>query len=222
MRRFRGTMLVLLGLAVIGCSKPYDKPLSSGFDPTEMRERYGNVGNMPRPETKDQPIPVSAGKVEISGENSRIDFVGTKPAGKHDGGFAKFTGTIKTDAAGKELGGMDVTIDMKSVWTDTGQLTQHLQSPDFFDVNEHPKATFTSTKIEPAKEGDATHTITGDLTLRGTTKAITFPATIKMADDGFSLKATFKINRQDYKVSFNKQPVDDDVTITVQVGVVKK
>ena len=77
MRRFRGTMLVLLGLAVIGCSKPYDKPLSSGFDPTEMRERYGNVGNMPRPETKDQPIPVSAGKVEISGENSRIDFVGT-------------------------------------------------------------------------------------------------------------------------------------------------
>jgi polyisoprenoid-binding protein YceI len=222
MRSFGGTMIFLLGLAVVGCSKSNDQPLSSGMDPSEMRERYANQAGFTPSETKDQPVPVTDGKAAISGENSRIEFVGTKPGGKHDGGFNKFSGTIKLDGAGKQVADIDVTIDMESLWVDNNQVSQHLRTPDFFDVKEHPTAMFTATKIEPPKEGGATHTITGDLTLRGKKKAITFPATIKVADDGLSLKASFKINRQDYGVSFSKQPVDDDVTLNVHVGVAKK
>jgi polyisoprenoid-binding protein YceI len=215
-------MLLLLGLAAAGCSKTYDQPLSSGFNETEMRGRYGNIGSMKPPETKDQPIPISGGKADISDENSRIDFVATMPDGKHDCGFMKFTGTIKADAEGKQVAAIDVTIDMKSVWSDTGQLAQRLQSSGFLDVNEHPQAMFTATKIEPRKEGDATHVITGDLTLRGAKKEITFPATIKLADNTLSLKATFKINRMDYGIKYSEKGMEDEVTITVQVGVAKK
>jgi len=215
MRRFGGTMIFLLGLAVVGCNKTYDKPQSSGIDEKEMREKHGNQGGFPPSETKDQPVPVADDKVAISGENSRIEFVGTKPGGKHAGGFNKFSGTIKLDGAGKQVTDIDITIDMESLWADNNEANQRLRTPDFFDVMEHPKAMFTATKIEPSKEGDATHTITGDLTLRGTKKPITFPATIKLADDGLSLKASFK-------VSSSKKSVDDDVTITVHVGVSKK
>ncbi len=222
MRSFGGTMIILLGLAAIGCNKSYDKSLSSGMDPSEMRARYANQGGFTPAETKDQPVPVADGKAAISAENSRIDFVGTEPGGKFNCGFSKFSGTIKLDDASKQPTDIDVTIDMESVWADNNQVSQRFRTPEFFNVNEHPKATFTATKIEPSKEGDATHTITGDLTLRGTKKPITFPATIKVGDDGLSLKANFKINRKDFGVSLSNQPVDDDVTVTVHVGVTKK
>ncbi len=215
MRSFGGTLIFLLGFAVIGCNKSPTQPQSPGMDPSEMRERYGIQGGFTPSETKDKPVPVADGKAAITGENTRIDFVGTKPEGKHNGGFNKFSGTIKLDGANKQVTDIDVTIDMESLWADNNQMNQQLRTPDFFDVKEHPKAIFTATKIETSKEGDATHSIAGDLTLRGAKKPITFPATIKVADDGVSLKASFN-------VSSSKQSVDDDVTITVHVGVTKK
>jgi polyisoprenoid-binding protein YceI len=219
MRRLAGILALLLGLVLSGCNKTEDKPTGAPRNMREMYQNYENQRGKPGP-TKEQPISVADDKVAISGENSRIDFVGTKPEGKHDGGFATFTGTIRLDAAGTQVTGIDVTIDMDSVWTDTPMLTQHLKSPDFFDVKEHPKATFTATKIEPAKEGE--YKITGDLTLHGTKKEITFPAAISVKDKTLSLKGTVTINRKEFGVSYSTKPVDDNVAITVRVGVAPK
>ena len=71
---------------------------------------------------------------------------------------------------------------MDSIWTDTEKLTGHLKSADFFDVAKFPKSTFESTEIKAgssdAKAKDATHTVTGNLTLHGVTRSIQFPAKI--------------------------------------------
>ncbi|MBO0700852.1 MAG: YceI family protein, partial [Zavarzinella sp.] len=128
---------------------------------------------------------VAADTVKLTGENTKITWVGTKPGGKHDGGFKTVSGTATL--SGGDLAKVEVEIETESLYADDPKLTAHLKSPDFFGVKNNPKATFTSTKIEKAGKGV---TITGDLTLNGKTKSISFPATVSHAG------GTLKINSE--------------------------
>src|SRR6188474_505006 len=121
----------------------------------------------------------------ISPENSKVEFIGSKVTGKHDGGFKKFAGTIALVNGKPEDSTVSIDIDTTSVFTDTDGLTKHLQTGDFFDIAKYPKASFKATKIVPDTEkGAGNYMVTGDLTLRGVTKSVTFPATITVAGDG--------------------------------------
>ena len=92
------------------------------------------------------------------------------------------------------------------------QISPDLKSADFFNVNEHPKATFESTAIEEAGEGQVN--ITGDFTLLDVTKSITFSATVG-TDDGLALKAEFTIDRTDFGMNFGLEMVEKEVKMTV-------
>src|SRR5947209_6273906 len=84
--------------------------------------------------------------IKLTGANTKVTFVGTKPGGKHNGGFKTVTGSAGVD--GGKLASVEAEFDAASLYTDTPMLTNHLKSPDFFDVKQHPKATFKSTGIE--------------------------------------------------------------------------
>ena len=117
---------------------------------------------------------------------------------------------------------MKATIAVKSVFTDSEKLTGHLQSPDFFDAEKFPEATFVTTTI--AANGDA-FTVTGDLTLHGVTKSITFPA--KLALQGETVKATadFAINRKDFGIVYAGKADDliaDNVAINFDLTAKKR
>src|SRR5262245_8643781 len=114
-------------------------------------------------------------KFTLNERNTKIDFTGTKPGGKHDGGFKKLSGTATVGDDPTSLQ-VNIEIDLKSTYTDTPKLTQHLMSPDFFGVQSNPKSKFVSKSV--TKSGDA-YEITGDLTLNGKTKSITFPAKVE-------------------------------------------
>jgi polyisoprenoid-binding protein YceI len=157
--------------------------------------------------------PALADSVKLTGENTKITFVGTKgAAGKHEGGFKALTGTATVD--GGQLTKVEVEIDTDSLWSDNEKLTAHLKSPDFFSVKANPKATFTSTKIEKA---DAGTTITGDLTLNGKTKSISFPATVSNEGGTLTIKSAFTINKMDFGMTYGGPKIDDKVTIQVAV-----
>jgi polyisoprenoid-binding protein YceI len=168
--------------------------------------------------------PATAGKKEelaITAENSKVEFTGSKVTGKHDGGFKKFTGTIELVDAKVEASTVSVDIDIASVFTDAEGLTKHLQDTDFFEVAKFPKATFKSTKIvaDPSK-GSGVYTVTGDLTLRGVTKAITFPATINVTDSEVAVNAEFSINRKDFGILYAGKADDlirDDVVLKLDL-----
>src|SRR5207244_5367565 len=176
------------------------------------------------------------GVVKLTSANTKVTFVGTKPDGKHEGGFRTVDGSIKMllmtpgksppdDAA--LITNINLEIDTDSMWTDDDQakapkLTGHLKSPDFFDVNEYPKASFKSTKITGERGKDEDATVTGDLTLHGVTKSITFPVHFTKEKGEFVLTSSFKINRKDFKMTFGEGKVDYDVTINVTVGNPKK
>jgi polyisoprenoid-binding protein YceI len=87
-------------------------------------------------------------------------------------------------------------------------------------VEQFPTATFASTRLEPIASDSATHTVTGDLTLRGVTKSVAFPATISRAGDNVSVKSEFAINRKDFGIAYAGKPDDlirDDVVIQLDL-----
>ncbi|WP_437279126.1 YceI family protein [Sorangium sp. So ce375] len=156
---------------------------------------------------------------------STIGFVGSKVTGKHEGKFEKISGTI-TLAGGKAAGGkLAIEADASSVKTDAEKLDGHLKSPDFFDVEKYPKATFTSTEIKTGGENGATHTVTGELDLHGVKKTITFPATITEGADAVSGSAEFAINRKDFGIVYPGKQDDlirDDVLLKLSLKAPRK
>jgi polyisoprenoid-binding protein YceI len=163
-------------------------------------------------------VPVSDGAVTIGPENTKLQFVcahvGPKPDPRK-GGFAKFTGKAIVDPATKRLQTIVLDIDTSSLWTEFDMLTNHLKSPDFFEVRRFPTAKFESTKIEPSS-GQVQ--ILGKLTLHGVTKEVTIPATIAVTDAGLRIASEFTINRLDFGISYDPKKVEDKVTLTVVVG----
>lgn len=141
-------------------------------------------------------------KYSITPQNSRIEFVGSKVTGSHNGSFEAFNGEIDHVGDDPTKGRVSITIDMSSVKTDDPKLTNHLKTPDFFDVAKFPQAQFVSTEIKTGGEKGATHTVTGNLTLHGVTKAVTFPATIAVAPEAATVDSNFAINRKDFGVNF--------------------
>lgn len=150
----------------------------------------------------------------LTATNTKLTFVGTKPQGKHDGGFKALTGSASVN--GKDLTTLKIAvdIDVNSLYSDNPKLTNHLKSPDFFSVKSHPTAKFVTTKIE--KAGDA-YNVTGDLTMLGKTAPVSFPATISISGDSLTLASKFKIDRTKWGMTYGQGKVDNDVTLTLSV-----
>jgi polyisoprenoid-binding protein YceI len=144
--------------------------------------------------------------LEVSTEDSSIGWVGAKVTGDHTGGFNDWTGTM-TEKDG-ELEKLEFTVATASVFSDTEKLTNHLKSDDFFDVKNHPESRFVSKKIVEKPGDETTHEVTGDLTLRGTTKELTFPATINVEDDAVRASTEFTFNRFDFGVEYKGKKDD--------------
>ena len=109
---------------------------------------------------------------------------------------------------------VEIDIETDSLYSDDPKLTGHLKTADFFDVKNHPKATFKSTKIEKADKG---YTVTGELTMLGKTKAVSFPATIAATNAGLSVSASFAIDRTEWGMNYGKGKIEDKVTIGIAV-----
>lgn len=149
--------------------------------------------------------------------NTRIEFVGTHVGDDPKprlGGFEKFSGTIGI----KDNKPVSVNVEMEiaSIWTEFDNLTKHLMNADFFEVEKFPKSTFKSNSITVL--GDGNCTISGELTLHGSTSVIEFPAKYSVAREGLVLVADFKIDRTDFGMDKMTDGVEKEVSLTVVVG----
>jgi len=203
-------VVVCVSLLTFGCANPAaNKPKAS-------------VTNA-APETSAKPG--GAETLAISPDNSKVEFVAAKVTRSHNGSFKQFSGTV--DLVGNDIAQSRVTvnIDTASVVTDTDDLTAHLKTPDFFDVAKFPKATFTSTKIEPSTASGGTHTVTGNFELHGIKKSISFPATIVVTPADVAVSTEFAINRKDFGLLYPGKADDlirDGVVIRLTVRVPRK
>jgi len=213
MKRITVTSIAIAAVLALGaaaCAKDpsKDAPKAEVKDaPPEKKEAPrapDNTGNKagdkvaPRAPGVAAALPAGPSYV-IAPETSTITWTGSKVTGKHDGGFKAFSGTIAlADPSKPESAQVSVEIQTASIFTDNEKLAGHLKSKDFFEVDQFPTATFTSTGVQPGGAGGATHTITGNLALHGVTKSVTFPATIMLQRESVVAKAEFSINRKDW------------------------
>lgn len=208
--RISSVLLIGLGLGAIGCDDPAsDKPRA---------EVSAQVAAKATPEAEPS---APAVHYAFSAAGSKVEFVGAKVTGSHDGSFGSFTGTVDVVEARPEKSSVTVEIDTASLESDNPKLTTHLKSPDFFDVEKFPKARFRSTSVRAGGANGATHTITGNLELHGVTKAISFPATIEVEPEVVSVNAEFSINRKDFGIVYPGMPDDlirDDVLVRLNVA----
>lgn len=122
------------------------------------------------------------------------------------GRFQEFEADIEADADGTPQS-VDLTIDVASITTGEKDRDNHLRSGDFFDAESHPKMRFVSKEIEDL--GDR-YEIVGDLTIRGTTKPVTFEIDLAPArpDPFGNLRAAAvaegKINRKEWGLTWNQ------------------
>ncbi len=158
-------------------------------------------------------------KYTLTGDNTKVTFVGKKPDGKHSGGFGKLTGTATVTDGDLAKTKIEVDINTDSIFSDDAKLTAHLKNADFFDVKNQPKATFKSTKVEKTATG---YSVTGDLTMLGKTKPVTFPATITDKDGKIVVTAAFSIDRTQWGMVYGKGKIDDKVEMGLEVTLVKR
>jgi polyisoprenoid-binding protein YceI len=162
-----------------------------------------------------------AGAIDISNDGSKLEFVGSKVTAKHEGKFEKWSGWIALDGDKPEGGKAYIEIDTSTVATEDEKLNGHLKSADFFDIEKFPKATFVITEIKAGGDGGATHTVSGNLTLHGVEKGISFPATIKADASSVTAKAEFAINRKDFGIVYAGKAdnlIRDDVVIKLDIA----
>lgn len=149
---------------------------------------------------------------------------------KVNGQFTDFAGEITWDGKDVSKGSVTFTVQSKSINTDNENRDNHLRSADFFAVDSFPTLTFASTKIIPG-DGDK-FKMTGNLTIRGVTKEVTFDCTNNGTVSAFGgeragFSATTTINRQDFKVNWSKTldngglVAGNDVVLNIEVEAAK-
>lgn len=169
-----------------------------------------------------------ASTLNIDTTSSQVIWNGRKPTGEHHGTIAVQDGSIQLQD--NEIVGGTIVMDLKQInvedlqGEDKQKLTGHLQSADFFHVEQYPTAKFVITKVEPfqgtvseeEKPQDTgnngnfdsyvvenpSHKVTGNLTLRDTTLSITIPAKLEVNENQVTAKSRFVIDRSKWNVNF--------------------
>lgn len=183
----------------------------------------------PQAETKEaqQVQSVAVGTVlQVDSQKSQVKAIGAKVTGQHEIRFPIKQGTLSVGEGGCISGGkvvMDLSrledVDLQGEWK--AKLEGHLKSPDFFDVEKYPEGVFEITGCEKGA-GDTLY-LSGNLTLRGVTKNIRFPAVVRYEGNTLSGKANFNINRQEWGIAFKGKPDDlirDEVNIQLDITAV--
>jgi polyisoprenoid-binding protein YceI len=149
------------------------------------------------------------------------------------GEFTKVTGTAVIDPVNPAKSSVEVTIDANSINTREPQRDDHLRSADFFDVANFPTLSFRSTRIEA--QGAEELKLTGDLTIHGITKEVTFDVegpTPAIKDPWGNVRAGItaatKISRKEFGLAFNALTdtggvvVGDEVKITLEAELIQQ
>ncbi len=165
--------------------------------------------------------PALAASYTVNHAASRIEFTGTHAGEPFRGTFDAWLGKIAFDPAAPEKTTLRADIDMTRVSTGNKMFDGTLPSDDWFDVKNHPKATFKSTAV--AANPDGSYQVTGDLTLRGITQPVSFAFVLDDAHAAIvTATASFNVDRLSFDIGKKSDPkaewVGRDIALTLKVN----
>jgi polyisoprenoid-binding protein YceI len=196
------TLAILVSL--IGCSTRLSlAPMGSNLSESAM-----------------MPTTATSGRLLLSPQNSRITFIGSTLLSSHEGTFTQFTGRLDRPGSDPKDAQFRVEIEMDSVFTKVPLLTKDLKASDFFDVAKYPESTFVSTRIQSSVASGSNYIITGNFTIHGITRALSFPARFDIDPKSIRLDATLDIRQSDFSMK-SARTTTDDVPVTVSCRIVR-
>jgi polyisoprenoid-binding protein YceI len=145
---------------------------------------------------------------KVDNQTSKLTWLAKKATGEHTGTVEVSDGSFTLDNNTLKAG--NFAIDTRSI-TDTditdeganGKLVSHLKSDDFFAVEKHPKANFVLTSA--TKAAGNTYNVKGNLTIKGITNEVTFPATVAVNGKRLTANAKITIDRTKYDIKFRSK-----------------
>ncbi|MEI7471905.1 MAG: YceI family protein [Chitinophagaceae bacterium] len=166
--------------------------------------------------TDKQAVTTADGTSYSTDSSSLVTWTGTKPTGTHIGSFHLKEGSLTVKDNNLTAG--TITIDINSLVNldlpveEKPKLEGHLKSPDFFDVAKYPTAKFEITSVAAFTYDSltmkdlvmkaATHIIKGNLTLKDSTKNISFPAKVSITNEKIRAAADFNIDRTQWGMNY--------------------
>lgn len=165
---------------------------------------------------------------KVNTQQSKVAWLGEKVTGEHNGIVSLKDGSF-TFEDGKLTGGT-FSVDMTSITVEDltgeykGKLEGHLKSDDFFGVEKYPTSTFVISKAVP--QGPGKYKIVGDITIKGKTEEIQFPASLEEKDGKVTGKADITIDRSKFDIRYGSgsffdnlgdNTIYDDFTLTVDI-----
>ena len=177
----------------------------------------------------------SSESYNIDTQESEVTWIGSKPTGKHHGVIPITSGDIAVEDGKVVGGTIVINVaeidnvDLKEDPDSHSKLVTHLKSEDFFDTENHPTAEFVITSVKPYSKEDSVkvkeefdtqykpasakehmvaspiHKVTGNLTMRGKTLSVSFPAHVELNDDKVIAKAKFNIDRTQWGLQYNNE-----------------
>ncbi len=135
------------------------------------------------------------------------------------GSFKKMEGTIDFNEQSLETSKFNFSIAISSIKTGNGMRDKKAQTEEWFDAKKYPNIKFVSKKVE--KEGDL-YKITGDLTLKGTTKVYVIKAKKSGSGNTISFAGSINVNRMDFKIGKKSDVVPDIMKVSFDLPAAKK
>ncbi len=170
---------------------------------------------------------------KVDAQKSILNWEGKKVTGQHNGNVKFTDGTLTVD--GNKLTGGTFEFDMNSITsldlTDAGynaKFIGHMKSEDFFNTTKYPTSKFVITKVTP--KGGTNFDITGNMTIKGISNAVTFPATVTMSGNTVTANGKAVLDRTKYDIKYGSKSffenigdkaIYDDFTIEMKMVATK-
>jgi polyisoprenoid-binding protein YceI len=151
-----------------------------------------------------------SGDLKPVDSNEAVNFTIKNFGINTNGGFKGLKGTIKWDAVNPAASVFNVTVDANTISTGIEMRDEHLKKDEYFNTEKYPVISFISTAVSAGN-------LTGNLTIKGITKQVSFPFTAKPSNGGYLFEGAFNINRKDYDIGGSSVSLSNNVTVNLKV-----
>jgi polyisoprenoid-binding protein YceI len=158
---------------------------------------------------------MAAELTQFSAEKSQVTFVSKQMGVPVEGRFKKFDAKISVDPARPETGKAQLDIELSSIDAGSSDANDEVKGKSWFNTAAFPKASFVSTQVRPL--GNGRYEVLGKLTIKGTTRDVIAPFTIKPEATGAWLDGGFTLNRLDFKIGEGMWADTSTVAAEIQI-----
>ena len=132
-----------------------------------------------------------------------------------NGSFTGLKGTVQFEPNALDNSSFNVSIDANTINTGIDMRDDHLRDESYFNVKKYPRIQFVSSHVTPGKKA-GTFFVSGNLTIKETTKEISFPFTAQPQADGLVFNGEFKINRRDFSLG-GSSTISNELLVKLEV-----